>query len=280
MSSLFRCPKYSKLEVLCLQLGIAWIAWMSFPHDLSFASQAHPTGLAHFFDLSFFNRAGVAEAARWIMAGSFVIGALGILPALNFSIAALLHIAAHSFYNSQGAIHHSAQPVSLILLLHALFYAYCFFKQSEKENRGSRAIFLSLQVLAACYVTAGITKLIASKGLWFWKAPNIVVEVVKTQEQNFYSKLKNTTTAAEQGRLDFLLERPAITALIMGGGLILELFAFLLLRSRFSALAMGLALLAMHLGIAFLMDLHFTHYSQLLWLLAVNPLYWLFFRWK
>ncbi|MGI9243657.1 MAG: hypothetical protein ACR2RV_22865, partial [Verrucomicrobiales bacterium] len=74
----------------------------------------------------------------------------------------------------------------------------------------------------------------------------------------------------------WITAHPWLTRLMLTGGLVLELFAFLLLINRAWAAAIGISLIAMHLAIGELMGLHFPQNIQADFGMLVNAPFWIF----
>ena len=66
-----------------------------------------------------------------------------------------------------------------------------------------------------------------------------------------------------------------ITRVLMGGGLAIELFAFVALRGRLWALGAGLAIIALHWGIDISMGLFFKYHIALVIIFYLNLPYWI-----
>ena len=201
---------------------------------------------------------------------------------------ALLHICVFTLYQSQGAIGHDNQLLSLVILGQAVavvlprLWTRCgrvFSPCPDPRRWGDYMFNVTLQVIAACYVVAGVSKLLKSKGLWVWQTPDLVVEMVKTNDQRFYTKADPAAGIGLADTIAFMSEHPHLTRLVLGSGFFLELFAFLALRNRRWALAFGLGLLGLHRSVLWLMKLGFPENEQLLLIYLVNPVFWIFAGW-
>ncbi len=87
----------------------------------------------------------------------------------SLPIALLANVTATAIVNSQGAIQHAFQIVSLVLLAQtaAHFYGLWRCRSGEAgEALEDRTIWWSQQTVVAVYLVAGITKLLVTKGLW------------------------------------------------------------------------------------------------------------------
>jgi hypothetical protein len=132
-----------------------------------------------------------------------------------------------------------------------------------------------LQVIAAAYVIAGVIKLMRTKGLWIIESPNLSVQLMKTNAQNYYDKLQTDAVFEQRAALaQYMIDNPNLTRLFLGGGLFIELFAFLLLLNRRWALVMGFFILSLHWGIEMTMGLNFKYQMAVVAIFLVNVPFW------
>lgn len=299
----FRPFQFSPTERFCLRLLTAMTLFilpeiggdltrqsLPGPGKFSFESQPHPNGLAHIFDLTWIGDPEIYAWVYWGMLGLCVPYVLGLLLPVVLPFLALGHICVFTLYQSQGAIGHNRQILSLVLLGQAVavvlpplwrrWKGRAFPPCGSDEGRLKSYMFnVSLQVIAACYVVAGISKLIKSKGLWVWQTPDLVVEMVKTNDQRLYTKQEEAGGVELVDTIAFMTDYPGLTRLVLGGGFFLELFAFLALYSRKWALAFGIGLFGLHRSILWLMKLGFPENEQLLMIYFINPVFWAVAGW-
>lgn len=74
---------------------------------------------------------------------------------------------------------------------------------------------------------------------------------------------------------EFMMTHPLLSQLFFGLALPLELLAFLGCRNRRLALIFGSSLLLFHWSVKQLTELDFEYNTLLLWVLMVNPVWWL-----
>lgn len=253
-----------------------------------FATQPRPNGLAEWgFDFTFFADPQLYELLSGIGVVALAFYVLGVLPVLCLPYLAWFSIATKTLANSQGGISHSYQMVSLILLAQAIVALWCFIAGLRRGDRGALrltsclvtggrldrfGLYYTQAVIVACYVTAGITKLIHSGGMWLWNTPYIVKDLVKTDRQNFYSQLNEG--GAEVAYVGFILEHPMLARVLFSPGLLLELAAVLALFGRGWSFWVGVALISMHLGIDLVMGLNFKIFELTVLIFLVNLPWW------
>lgn len=258
--------------MMLMRLGFAALVFGAIHWETpSWTTQKFPNGLAHYFDLTWIAqhppgwgcKAMTLAGLAAYVGGWFPV--LGLLPALFFSVVI------GTLGNSQGAINHSTQLVSLILLSQFLVYLSAWqpwFKPGLVMHR--RVIHASCIVIAASYVVAGVVKLTASNFRWLHEAPYLAVQLLKTNWSAFHDTLEMPPPWLQQFT-DFLVNHPHAARLFFGGGLLIELTAFVVLINRRWALLGGLAIVALHLSISQVMRLNFENniYAVLIFLVNV-----------
>lgn len=201
-----------------------------------------------------------------------ILPVLGLLPALFFSIAI------GTLANSGGAMNHSTQLVSMILLGQFLVYAVgvhrlvptsllSWLKPSVPLQQ--RVIYVSLVIFAAGYVVCGLVKLANSDGEWIQRVPWLAVELQKTNWNQYYDTLKPIPDTLQRV-VDLMSNHPNLARIFFAGGLFIELFAFLILIGRRTALVYGLLIIVMHLSISSLMQLDFWYHMAAAMIFLVN----------
>ncbi|MGI8602023.1 MAG: hypothetical protein ACR2OZ_03390 [Verrucomicrobiales bacterium] len=261
------------------------VNWMM-PQGFHFASQARPTGLAHFFDLTFLSQPG---AMMWVRIGLallsipylFSLGLSVVLPLMT-----LLHVMVFTYNNSQGYTHHGNQIISLILLAQTFVVLFLTIHRWVKHRpypmrsgltRDSYLLYYSQVIIAGVYVTSAVSKMRESDFRWVQNLPNISVQLIKTHRQDFYSNPARSEIRrdADVPMAKWMLENPNSTRLFLGGGLLLEAFAFLCLANRGWAFLIGAMLISMHWIIGKVMRLYFDLNSWAALVFLINIPFWI-----
>lgn len=136
-------------------------------------------------------------------------------------------------------------------------------------------VYYSQLAIAGCYVIAGVTKMLASGPMWIVKSPLIAVQIHKSFDQKYYEYLDPKWLEEGHHYADFAVRNPNLTRLILGGGLVLELAAFLVLAGRRWAALLGISLIVMHLAIGRTMALHFPENESVDFIFLVNAPFWI-----
>jgi hypothetical protein len=276
---------FASWEIAIMRLLYAWVVFGVIAHnDAHWLDTApFPNGLAHWINFTFLAQPGVLLMLTWLAIPCLLFYVLGLFTTLSLTYLTWLVIAIGTISNSQGAIHHSTQIIGMTLLgqwIYALWAtiadarAGCVSLLDDRE-RERRMVHVARVVIAAAYLTAAVTKLDATSGLWLWNTPSLAVQIIKTQANNYYDTLESPG--------EFLMERlPALVAvhpylarIFFAPGFLLELFFPLALIGRRWSLGFGLGMMALHWGIAKVMGLTFEMHQWMLLIFFVNPAYWL-----
>lgn len=262
-----------------MRAGLAGLFFFQgLPNVAQFSKQPAPVGLGHWINFTFFAHPQVMLALKGLLAVVLCLYVVGLFPVITLSYMAFMSVGLGTLFNSQHAIGHSYQPLSLVIVVQWLFVCALQigrrFHWQPSYPPPDLEVHYSKQTLAAVYMVAAITKLARSEGGWLMQLPGIVVQLQKTQDQFFYDHLKPLGEDWLASFTNLLLHYPALTYLFFGAGLFLEFFAFLGLISRSWGLAVGLGLLTMHYLADQIMGLSFTVLSSLVVIYFVNLPYW------
>jgi len=250
-----------------------------------------PTGIAHlkFVDLTFLTKHSVGIALHWIALGALVAYVAGLVLPVSTLIIFLIHCAIFTLNNSTGSTHHGYQILTITLLAQtcALWFPILFGRLPEKArrylprhdpdlHRRDLFVYYSQVAIAGCYVIAGLSKVLRSHVKWIIDSPDVSVQIVKSHSQKYYEYLQPEWADKGMTYATWIAENPWLTRIMLTSGLLLELFAFLLLINRAWAAGIGISLILMHLAIGELMGLHFPQNIQADFGLLVNAPFWLF----
>ncbi|MEM0895287.1 MAG: hypothetical protein AAGJ79_00270 [Verrucomicrobiota bacterium] len=253
------------------------------PEILKNHMQKHPTGLAWIFDLTWMANEGVADVLRWVLVVALVVYVSGFLLPVSTLAVFLIHNAVFTLNNSQGAIHHGYQIITLPLLAQLVVVWLPWIARLRKkeftlpEGQHMRDLFVyaTQLMIAAAYVLAGVAKTLRSGLHWIADSPYISVQLVKTRGQKFYEYLDPRLADMGMPYAEWMAAHPWLTRGMLTGGLLLELFAFLLLVNRAWALAFGLALILFHKCNEWLMLLHFEQNIDVCMIFLGNVPFWI-----
>jgi hypothetical protein len=268
--------EWSALELFIMRLGFAALAFWNIKWETRpFTTQKFPNGLAHLFDFTWLANpppGDLIQGAVIVILGLYVVG---ILPVVGLLPLAFFSVSIGTLLNSQGAINHSWQLVTMMGLAQLIVYAWprgrwqwsLLLKPDLERHR--QAAWAALIVIAASYVVCGFVKVEASDGMWLHRAPWLAVQLYKTHYSAFYDTLQMPPQWL-QDITEVLVQHPNLARLIFGAGLFIELAGFVLLISRRWALLGGLAIIALHLSISKIMSLNFEAHIIAVLIYAVN----------
>ena len=211
--------------------------------------------------------------------------ALGIAPVISTPLLLALTVLSGTLNNSQGAITHHLQAVSLVLLAQSGYLIWELARRRKwrtgilgtPADRECGVISVSQQAIIATYVVSGITKLKESGLSWFVDAARFPIQLKKNNRMGYYNELEEPSAATGfwsnlPAKTETLfLESPNLCRVVIGSGLVLELVAVLALAGRAWAFAVGSLLVLFHLSISEVMSLNFRFNVSLLLILFVLP---------
>jgi hypothetical protein len=268
---------------------VAWSFLDERPFQL--AGQSQPNGIAHLISLTFLH-APHARTVVWSLVGLLLAGYVAgpwlgrWVLVTSLAGLTLLSTLVRTYMNSQGYINHAHQVVTLTLLAQTVTVAIILWWEQRKRRSlpaglslASHVLYYSQAVLAGTYLISAITKLINSRGLWVWNTVFLPLELVKSRRERYFSNLDDAFTG-DSPHVSWMLAHPWWCRVLFGSGFFLELFALLALRGRPWALALGLALIGMHISIEYLMTLRFHFNVWLLVIFFVNPAGWMTWWWR
>ena len=225
----------------------------------------------------------------WVPLAFYFIGLIPVPAILSLLV---VTVATGTLENSDGGIGHSYQIVSLILLAQLGSHVFNVFRKATTDVNGNdmgndkgqgwqqwllpgrgmqnHAIHLTKVTIAAAYVVCGIAKLIKSDFLWIHRIPFISVQITKANLGDYYNTLEQKTDFVTTRIPQLIVEYPNLARLFFSCGLVLELTAFLALRSRRWALCIGVSLIGLHIMIDQIMSLTFWTHMFCLAIFYVN----------
>ena len=286
----FGIRQYHRWEVFIMRVAFAVLVFYTFPTEKHlYDTQEHANGIAQWVDLTFLADPEVYKPLEKIAFVCLFVYAIGILQVIPLGYLVWFSVVTRTLANSQGGISHSYQMVTLILLAQFIVAAIAFLRPIIKDGRftlfqdkfwDSCAVYYSQLGIAGAYVIAALTKLNNSGLMWFWNSPYFVTDVIKTNRQNYYAKLDDERFlkfGQEVEYVQVINDYPMFARILFAPGILFELAAVLALLGRRWALAVGLSLVALHLGIKEVMKLDFLKNEICVTIFMINIPFWIFF---
>ena len=258
------------------------------PGLAGFSKATSPVGIGKLIDLTFLSNHGVGVALHWISLVALVAYAAGLALPVSTLVIFLIHCSIFTLNNSKGATHHGYQILSITLFAQVcVLWVPTLVRPLPKLrqylpihepglHRRDLFVYYSQLAIAGAYVVAGLSKVLRSHVKWVIQSPDVAVQIVKSHSQKYYEYLAPEWADMGTTYANWITAHPWLTRLMLTSGLVLELFAFLLLINRAWAAAIGISLVAMHLIIGELMGLHFPQNIQADTALLVNAPFWIF----
>lgn len=261
-----------------LALLLLWSLRSNWP---GFDSMPKPHGLGRWIDFSFFGDPAALGVLSGVYMAALVCYAAGVLhvPALGYMV--FFTVGSGTLMNSQGSIGHSTQLAAMVVLAQFLVHLVCAIAESRSNPRAllfaswkssAAAADWSRNVIAAGYVVCAVTKLVRTGGTWILRTPNLSLQLIKNNEMHHFNRLQEPSGFWMKDVPEFLVAHPWIAMAVFGTGLLLELFAFLMLINKRWAFFGGLALIGLHLSILEMLRLNFEEHMGLLGIYFVAPL--------
>lgn len=183
---------------------------------------------------------------------------------------ALCSFIVFSYYESFGM----RGEYGLFVLLF-LVQAVAYYRQKDSSSYKEHFQF-SLQIIAAAYILAGISKIVESGVVWFnEEAINFVLQSYHAT----YEKYSTYGVLAEHQRAEYIfnwmVENLYFTKFLLFLSIALEIFSFVLVLGKKRAMYYGVLLIGFHIGIfiAFRLVLFTIVISMIV--LVFNPVYWI-----
>ncbi|MCE9520093.1 MAG: hypothetical protein K8R87_11150 [Verrucomicrobia bacterium] len=265
-------------EALLFRAGIAWCAWQTLAGPLTFTSQPRPHGIAVWFDVTVGGDPKMMAVLSPLSAVCLLLYVFNLALPVTLLLPLFLSFTMGTLLNSQGAINHTTQIVTLVLLvqwLAALWSATGGRRKILTPNSFTDyqlAADWTRQAIMSTYVVSAISKLIESGGLWFADARYFGLQITKAAGM---AKYGDTGSGHDVHWLaQAFIDHPLMATFFIAAALPLELFAFLGVLNRRLALFFGLSLFAFHSTVTEMMNLDFAFHKTLLLVLFVNPVWW------
>lgn len=304
MKNCFRPVAYAGWETLLMRAFFGLAIYLAFGKLQTFSSAEVEVGIGHWMDLSVFHQSGWGiwgpfgacpkNMLHLLVGIGMVAFVWGRFAWLTLPVVAFIFVGTATLNTSQGSTQHHLQAGGMVLVVLSLWYLGTAVWGRLRPSRAlalrvvhRTAPFLAIQVLAAAYVVAGISKLKQSGLAWVTDSRFAPVALRKTADQHYFSVTDQVPEAVVglSDRLPLLvrelfLEHPWAAGIFVGPGLFLELLAFLALAGRSAALVVGLLLMGFHYMVSEVMNLHFELNNQLLFIFLVNVPFWIVVAWR
>lgn len=174
-------------------------------------------------------------------------------------------------YHESNGIFFRATGLTVIWAVQFLAY-YRFYFNKEFDLKTYRLQY-PVQIIAAIYTLAAISKLMGSGIDWINAGPFFSLQVIKNFSFQYFDT--GSLYHLDKGKeIAYTLMRyKEVIRLMLAGALILELFCFAALYNRVLKFYWGVGLLLMHIGIAAFMGIGISVIAFPMVIFFINPLY-------
>jgi hypothetical protein len=214
-------------------------------------------GICHFFNCLFFTTQPVSYLVIGIsvlLTGMYLFEKRMVLTTFLMSLTGCIVFSVATANGNDMRM----EVVTIVLIAQCIaFIQYRYAGSAFKDATPARnlAMLYSIQVVAACYVIAAISKLHITGIGWVAQAPNIAIRVIKASssralDYNFPAVMHTGQRVAEA-----IIRHPFIIQMAFGFSLVVEFFAFSALASRSFCRKYSYLILIMHLFILLFMDI-------------------------
>jgi len=288
--SWFRVPDYGQYELFLIRALFALVIWDVMPESITIPTKAVDVGLGHWINFGFLADPQNLAVCRWVIAACLIHYVGGYLIPFVLPVILFFLIGAGTIGASYGAATHSKQIVVLCLFAQCAMWIYMAFQRKgygiDSQRKG---VFAGAQAIAAAYVISGISKLFGDGNWLVDSVKNFQIQATKNQRMKYYNSLREQTAETATGLQGWLasmfspvlntiehllLTSPVWRGLFLGGGFMLELFAFVALIGRKMSLLVGSSLILFHLTVFEIMGLKFRYNIYLLLIFLVGVPYW------
>ncbi len=255
---------FFKIFELYIVLSVIHLAWAWGLYVMRISDVVLPLGIANYIDVSIFFGNGASLVVAGLITIFAVLGYFRVNKYMYLAAFLLLHLQYATRF-SLGEIAHSANLIAMTLL--GLGTAMVLFSDAKKRRRfamGYTYFFVGL-----VYTSAGISKLAGTgvfwsdgRHMWLWVHEKAVDAMGYTGLLD-YSMLQ-----------ELVLNSMGIATIILTVGLLIELFAWLTWIRKYRLITIQ-AIIALHVGIYFVMNILFWHSILELSFLALPWAKWL-----
>lgn len=259
---------YSDAEWIGIKIALS-LMWLGIFRYTSINQDIilYPTGLCAFFDCSLLTSNYTFAVLIFI---GVILAILYILEKwmpfttfLMFFISLLIF----TLEESNGILNRNSLYSMAFL---AQFFAY-YRNNNNNNNLKSERIQFPIQIIAAGYVLAGISKLKESGLNWITSAPQASIQILKNYCYAYFDTGQVHYLNHGMKLVNFTLENVLFIKIIFASSLFLELFAWIAIKNKQNALIYGLLLTAMHLGILYFMHIMIVSIFAPMIIFMVNP---------
>eukprot|EP01101_Sappina_pedata_P006685 TRINITY_DN3399_c0_g1_i1.p1 TRINITY_DN3399_c0_g1~~TRINITY_DN3399_c0_g1_i1.p1 ORF type:complete len:597 (+),score=214.76 TRINITY_DN3399_c0_g1_i1:74-1864(+) len=263
----------------------------------------YPNGIAAWIPVDWMCEPAVIPIMKLLLVVAIVMYLFDRTAPFGLLYIAMYHTGWAAIKSSDGVIGHSNQGTSLALLAQSLYYGPVAFKRivrfinrrwkvpfvqhtkwinlpdtCDEENNHSLAVYYSQQAMCAVYITCAITKDAKSGGNWMESVSNIVLQVVKSNDEQYYTQSRGSSLESNwmaSTLVSVIIAFPIVSFFTFGFAFFAEKYCMLFLFNRITLLFGGVALYGMHEMIRITMQLNFVGFKRIIFAQWINLPFWI-----
>lgn len=188
--------------------------------------------------------------------------------ALTTMLLFLVSVVTFSIEESNGILSRSSL-LSFIFFAQTVAYLLPIFIQtiSAKDNR----ILFPIQAIAATYTLSALSKLQVTGISWIFSGKHMALQILKSYQYKYVTSGNWSVVTHGNEMALFIQNNPNLVVMLLTITLVLELFALLCLRNKYSIFIYGVLLTIMHFSMAVVMDINLSSISTPMFIFMVAP---------
>jgi hypothetical protein len=148
-----------------------------------------------------------------------------------------------------------------------------FISSLKHKDWKQKGVWYAQQLVMATYFLSALSKIMASGIDWFNDAPNIILQLLKSYDQQYINMGQKYWLQLGAEKVAFFNAHPFFVKVLLLGSFLLELFSPILLWKRNWILPYGLLLFMMHIGIFYYMEIIIPPIFLPMFAFFINPTY-------
>jgi hypothetical protein len=238
-----------------LLLSVYWLLLLFFRLLYNPRILSDPKGFCYLFNCELFLVEGIRIFLFFIALLSSALYVLEKKMILSLTIISIISVIVFSLdaSNGIGNIINLSSSIFIAQLIAYIIYAVSKKKEHLVKNR----IHFPMQIIAAHYMLAALSKLHNSGFSWFLADEGFALQVKKSLLLEYTTSGDQSLLAKAEWLPNLILEHPHMTHFFLLGALLLEFSTFIVLLKNELKVSYGWLLLLMHLGIYYFMEISY-----------------------
>lgn len=259
----------SSFKLSFLFIFIPSIIGMAF----QFEGCPYPVGLCKYYD---FNVLFTGIGSYFLVSAVVVFSILYMLNIYSFASTGILTIltAVIISHHESNGVYYRATAFTIIWL--ALFISQAKHKYNPNFNVQKGSYMYVIQVIAAMYLLAAYSKLSGTGFNWpVVAAKYFPLQILKNYSYSFFDTLDSSYLDMGYNLAYNVIDKKVLITVLLSLALFLELSVIVVCFHPVLILPYGIALLMMHLGISYFMNIYIAPLADPMVVFFINPLFYI-----